>query len=54
MTDADGTVHNTVIFPEVAYQAGSRGDKIEYTIYCRISGSGMTRFDNRDQFSLGI
>ncbi len=24
VTDADGTVHNTVIFPEVAYQAGSR------------------------------
>ena len=51
VTDADGTVHNTVIFSGGGVSSWFKGDKIEYTIYCRISGSGMTRFDNRDQFS---
>ena len=51
VTDADGTVHNTVIFSGDGVSSWFKGDKIEYTIYCRISGSGMTRFDNRDQFS---
>lgn len=51
VTDADGTVHNSVIFSGGGVSSWFKGDKIEYTIYCRISGSGMTRFDNRDQFS---
>ena len=51
VTDADGTVHNTVIFSGGGVSSWFKGDKIEYAIYCRISGSGMTRFDNRDQFS---
>ena len=51
VTGADGTVHNTVIFSGGGISSWFKGDKIEYTIYCRISGSGMTRFDNRDQFS---
>ena len=49
VTDADGTVHNTVIFSGGGISSWFKGDKIEYTIYCRISGSGMSRFDNRDQ-----
>ncbi len=47
--DADGTVHNTVTFSGGGISSCFGGDKIEYTIYCRISGSGMSRFDNRDQ-----
>ena len=49
VTGADGTVHNTVIFSGGGISSWFKGDKIEYTIYCRISGSGMSRFDNRDQ-----
>ena len=49
VTDADGTVHNTVIFSGGGVSSWFKGDKIEYMIYCRISGSGMSRFDNRDQ-----
>lgn len=49
VTDADGTVHNTVTFSGGGISSCFGGDKIEYTIYCRISGSGMSRFDNRDQ-----
>ena len=49
VTDADGTVHNTVTFSGGGVSSCFGGDKIEYTIYCRISGSGMSRFDNRDQ-----
>ncbi len=49
VTDADGTVHNTVTFSRGGISSCFGGDKIEYTIYCRISGSGMSRFDNRDQ-----
>ena len=49
VTDADGTVHNTVIFSGGGISSWFKGDKIEYTIYCRISGSCMSRFDNRDQ-----
>ena len=49
VTDADGTVHNSVIFSGGGVSSWFKGDKIEYTIYCRISGSGMSRFDNRDQ-----
>lgn len=49
VTDADGTVHNTVTFSGGGISSCFGGDKIEYTIYCQISGSGMSRFDNRDQ-----
>ena len=49
VTDADGTVHNTVTFSRGGISSCFGGDKIEYTIYCQISGSGMSRFDNRDQ-----
>lgn len=49
VTDADGTVHNTVTFSGGGISSCFGGDKIEYTIYCRISGSGMSQFDNRDQ-----
>ena len=49
VTDADGTVHNTVTFSRGGISSCFGGDKIEYTIYFQISGSGMSRFDNRDQ-----
>lgn len=49
VTDPDGTVHNTVTFSRGGISSCFGGDKIEYTIYCQISGSGMSRFDNRDQ-----
>ncbi len=49
VTDADGTVHNTVTFSRGGISSCFGGDKIEYTINCQISGSGMSRFDNRDQ-----